>query len=103
MRLGQLARELGCENRGDGEIELRGVASLEAAGPGDLAFVRSAAWGERMRASRAAALIVPIGFDAVDKPSIVSANPGLDFARAARRLAPEPVIRAGVHTSAVVD
>jgi UDP-3-O-[3-hydroxymyristoyl] glucosamine N-acyltransferase len=103
MKLQQLADAIGGKLVGDGRVELRGVASLEAAGPADLAFVRSPAWLARLRESRAGAVILPADVDSAGRPAILSANPGLDFARAARLLAPEPALAAGVHTSAVVD
>ena len=36
MKLSVLAERLGCRLEGDGSIEIRGVASLEQAGPGDV-------------------------------------------------------------------
>ena len=38
MKLSVLADRLGCRLEGDGSIEIRGVASLEQAGPGDVTF-----------------------------------------------------------------
>jgi UDP-3-O-[3-hydroxymyristoyl] glucosamine N-acyltransferase len=48
-------------------------------------------------------VIAPPGLDTGGRPAIRSPNPGLDFARAARRLVPAPAPPAGVHASAPID
>src|SRR5262245_47524052 len=103
IRLGDLAAELGRELDGDGELWLGGVAALDRAGPGDLAYARSDRFAAALRASAAGAVIAPPGLDTGGRPAIRSPNPGLDFARAARRLAGAPAPAAGVHPSACVD
>ena len=103
MRLRELAAELGRELEGDGEGWIEGVASLEGAGPRDLAHARSERFATAARASAAAALIAPPGLDTGGRPAIRSPNPGLDFARAARRLAPAAAHEPGVHPTAWVD
>jgi len=103
MRLRELAAELGRELEGDGERWIEGVASLEGAGPRDLAHARSERFAAAARASAAAALIAPPGLDTGGRPAIRSPNPGLDFVRAARRLAPAAAQEPGVHATAWVD
>lgn len=103
IRLQDLASWLGREVEGDSTVALTGVASLEEAGEGDLAFVRSERYLERASSSAASALILPAGFDAGGRPAIRSPDPGLDFARAAERLQPRPQLEPGIHPSAVVD
>jgi UDP-3-O-[3-hydroxymyristoyl] glucosamine N-acyltransferase len=83
-------------------VPLAGVASLESAGPADLAFVRSPRFADALARSRAGAAIVPAGIDPGARPVIRSPNPGLDFARAAGELAPPGRPEPGVHASAVV-
>ena len=41
--LGELARLVGGDLEGDPSLEIRGFASLESAGPGDLSFVAATA------------------------------------------------------------
>jgi len=103
LRLGDLARELGREVEGDADAWVTGVAALEQAGPDDLAYARSPRFAQALRASRAGALIAPPELDAGGRPTIRSPNPGLDFARAARRLAPPGAPQPGVHASACID
>ncbi len=100
VRLGELAAALGLEVEGDADVLLCGVAALESAGPRDLAFVRSRRFAARLTASRAGAVIAPPGLDTGGRPTLRSLQPGLDFARAARRVAPPSRPGAGVHPSA---
>jgi len=103
IRLRDLAAELGREVEGDGEALVSGVAALERAGPADLAYARSERFADALRASRAGALIAAPGLDAGGRPTIRSPDPGLDFARAARRLAPAAAPAPGIHPTACVD
>lgn len=103
MRLRELGEKLGRETRGDGEVTLSGVASLESAGPGDLSFVRSLAWAEKLSVTRAGAVVVPSVVETGELPALVSPNPGLDFARAVALLLPPESPAPGIHPSAFVS
>ena len=104
MRLGELAERLGGRPvEGDRGLELRGVASLEDGGPGDVGFLRSARHQADLERSRIGAVIAPPDVATGGRPTIRSLAPNLDIARAARILAPEPRPAAGVHPRAVVD
>jgi len=102
MKLEELAARLSCELRGDGNIEILAVKSLEEAGPGDLTFLASPKYAAQLESTRASAVIMPA--DGPDPPlaSLRTAHPYLAFARALalfhapRR--PEP----GIHPTAVV-
>lgn len=83
LRLAEIAADLGRPIEGDPETRVTGVASLEAAAPSELVFVRSPAYAEAFASSRARAAIVPDGLDAGDRAVIRSPNPALDFARVA--------------------
>jgi UDP-3-O-[3-hydroxymyristoyl] glucosamine N-acyltransferase len=101
--LSDLARRLGLEVEGDGSVEIRGVAAVEGAGPGDLCFVRSEAFADALAGSRAGAVIALPDLDVAGRPVLRSDDPSRDFYRAARILVPEPVPTPGVHATAVVD
>jgi UDP-3-O-[3-hydroxymyristoyl] glucosamine N-acyltransferase len=94
VRLADLASELGREIEGDPDFRIAGVAALDRAGPEDLAYVRSDRFAAQLAASRAGALILPLGLDAGGRPAIRSPHPGLDFARAVKRLWRQPPRRA---------
>jgi len=87
-RLGELAAHLGREVRidGAGDPLIEGVASLERAGPGDLAHCRTARHVDSARKSGAAAFVAPPGLDVDERPLLRSARPDLDFARLVRAL-----------------
>ncbi len=104
VRLGDLATLLGAELIGDAEVVISGAAGLEDAGPGDITFLARAGLGERLAASRAAAVIVGPGLVA-DRPALRVADPYRAFAGLLQRLATplERLFPPGVHPTAVVD
>jgi UDP-3-O-[3-hydroxymyristoyl] glucosamine N-acyltransferase len=101
MILRVLAERLGCSLRGDGETEVRRVAGIEGAGPGDLTFVANSRYLARLATTRASAVIVAPGVETA-LPSLLSENPYLAFARAVGLLHPQPKPEPGVHPSAQV-
>jgi len=102
MKLEAIARALGGELQGDGDIEVEGVAPLDAAGPSDLTFLANPRYRGRVTSSKAAAILIAPGEQALERPSIVVENPYLAFARALRLFHPPPEHAPGVHPSAVV-
>jgi UDP-3-O-[3-hydroxymyristoyl] glucosamine N-acyltransferase len=102
IRLAALAQALGRPVEGDGDVAILGVAALEHAGPGDLAFVRSDRHAAALAGCRAAAVIAPEGVDVGSRPVIRSPHPGLDFARAVRRVLPRETPAPGIDRSAVL-
>lgn len=100
----QIADWTGARLLGNGQVEVRGIASLAQASPGDLVFVEEKRHLETAIRSRAAAVIVGEFFaEASLKPLLVSDQPRLAFARAAQLLAAKPQRKAGIHPSALVD
>jgi len=100
--LREIARRLGCTLRGDGSVEIRRVAGIESAGPGDLSFVANPKYAAHLLTSRASAVIVAPEVDTA-LPALLSDNPYLSFARAVALLHPEPRPAPGVDASARVD
>lgn len=107
LRLEDLARLLDRRFSGDGDALIHGVAALEVAGPGDLAFVRDASHLDAMAKSQATAVILPEGCDPAERAAIHSVNPTLDFARAITLLTATAVgpvgIEPGAHVAADAD
>lgn len=90
---------------GNGDQALSGVASLAAAGPGDLSFLTTRRHLREFIASRAGCVLVPPGVaDGSDGPStrILVDDPQRAMAAVIRHLHPDPAPEAGVHPSAVV-
>src|SRR5262245_25707872 len=95
--LGELARLVGGDLEGDASIEIRGFASLESAGAGDLSFVVAARHLVAARQSAASALIAPAELDLGGRPAIRVAQPYAAIAAVLRVFFPEPSIVPGVH------
>ncbi|MBI2879073.1 MAG: UDP-3-O-(3-hydroxymyristoyl)glucosamine N-acyltransferase [Candidatus Rokubacteria bacterium] len=100
--LGELARLVEGEATGDPALPIHGVAELERAGPGEIAFVARASALPGARASRAGALIVPPDLELPDRPLIRVRDPYLAVARILRVFHPAPTFPPGIHPSAVV-
>lgn len=106
MKLSEIAERLGCRLDGDGAIEIRGIAPLEDAGPGDLTFFTNPKYAPQLRETRASAVILGDTSDVALPPgaaALRSPHAYLAFARAAGIFAPAPAIPAGVHPLASVD
>jgi UDP-3-O-[3-hydroxymyristoyl] glucosamine N-acyltransferase len=103
MKLGELARALGCELRGDGEVEIVDVASIEDATPGTLTFLADARLAGEVARTRAAAIVLPLDAPAAAIPSLRAPHPYLAFIAAVDLLHPPPPRPApGIHPTAVI-
>jgi UDP-3-O-[3-hydroxymyristoyl] glucosamine N-acyltransferase len=102
MRLRELAEKLGCRLVGDGEIEVRGLASVEEAGEGDLTFVADPRHLGGLERSRASAVILREGDPASPKPTLRTEDPYLAFVTALRLFYPPDLPPPGVHHSSIV-
>jgi UDP-3-O-[3-hydroxymyristoyl] glucosamine N-acyltransferase len=102
VTLGELARRLDCPVEGDASIEIRRVAKIEEAGPGDLTFLANPKYASKLALTRASAVIM--NGDALSSPCAIirSKSPYLTFARAAQVLSPIERPAAGVHPQAYV-
>jgi len=87
---------------GDATVELTGIASLQSASAGDLVFVEDEKYFQTALKSRASAVIVGTFANSGNKPLIVSDQPRLAFARAARFLCLPNKRQPGIHGSALV-
>ena len=105
MTLGELARRLECPVEGDAAIEIRRVAKIEDAGPGDLTFLANPKYASKLGSTRASAVIMNGEAslqDAVPCAVIRSQSPYLTFARAAQVLSPDQPPAAGIHPLASI-
>jgi UDP-3-O-[3-hydroxymyristoyl] glucosamine N-acyltransferase len=91
-----------CRLEGDGAVEIRGVARLEDAGPGDLTFFANPRYIARVRATRATAIILGEKDEPAPCAMLRTANPYLAFARAVEVFAPRVPQAPGVHRLADV-
>lgn len=88
----------------DGSLKISGIASLADAIPGEATFFANPKYLAQLRASKATAVVVPVGFDEeVPAVCIRCENPTAAFTKAVEKFAPPPVRFApGVHPSAAV-
>ncbi len=105
--LRDLAEKLGCRLLGDSSITVTSVSSLQSATSDCLVFVEDAQYLDTALGSSAAAVIAGdfaagnIAASAASKPILISPQPRLAFARAARLLR-DPDRNRVVHPSAIV-
>lgn len=103
-RLGDIAEALGAELRGDGEVRITGLATLQAAGPGQISFLANPAYGRYLRSTRASAVILsPEAAADCATNMLVLDNPYLGYARLSHWFDPAPVPEPGIHPTAVID
>jgi UDP-3-O-[3-hydroxymyristoyl] glucosamine N-acyltransferase len=102
LRLAELGAALSLPLEGDGELALAGLASLDDAGPSELAFVTGAKFQAAFAASRAGAFLLPVKFESLGRACLRSPAPYADFARAVDLFHPRAAPAPGVHPSAVV-
>ncbi len=103
IALSDLAHALGCQVHGDGGVRVERVAPLTTAGPGEISFLANPRLRDQLNRSRASAVIVRAeDASGLAMAAVVTDNPHLAFARAARILHPESLPGEGVHPRASV-
>ena len=101
----EISGHLGCTFSGDGKVRLRGFASLESAGPGDLVFITDEKYKTRLEKSRASAAVVPKDMDIKIEglPVIYAENPYLAFNKAVSLFFAPVRPSKGIHPSSHVS
>jgi UDP-3-O-[3-hydroxymyristoyl] glucosamine N-acyltransferase len=102
MNLSDLAVRLGCELRGDGSIEITGVAGMEHAGATEITSLHNSKYAPKAKHTRAAAILVKTFLEDIQPAQLISKNPYLDFARALELFYQPPRPAPGVHPLASV-
>jgi UDP-3-O-[3-hydroxymyristoyl] glucosamine N-acyltransferase len=102
-RLRDLVSRFGGELIGDGEVVIRQVAPLDAAGPDSLSFLARADYQHQLLSTRAVAVLLPASHrDATAIARVVCGNPYAYFARVSQLLNPVPVVAPGTDPRAIV-
>ena len=102
--LREITERFGGEVAGDHSVKVSRVATLEAAAPGDIAFLANERYLPQLKSTRAGAVIIgQSARDATRLPRIVCTNPYAYFAHVSALFNPERAPRAGIHPAAVVD
>jgi len=104
--LEEIARAIGARLITDsaGKAEITGIASIDSAGPNDIAFVESEKHLGSALQSRAGALIAGAFAEVIpaNKPLLIVKHPKLAFVRTAELILPSPERNLGVHPTAQV-
>jgi UDP-3-O-[3-hydroxymyristoyl] glucosamine N-acyltransferase len=102
MKLSEIAARTGCRMAASEDLEIRRLAGIEEAEPGDLTFVANRKYIKHIRDTRASAIILAEEMPEVTIPSLRCPDPYLAFALALELfhhpLPPEP----GIHPTAVI-
>ena len=99
-----IARAIGADIVGDGDVKITHVADLENGTVGSLSFAVSGKFVKSLQVTNASAVIVPADLVAhCEMVALVSDNPSLSFARAIRYLYPSDEIIPGIHPSAIIS
>jgi UDP-3-O-[3-hydroxymyristoyl] glucosamine N-acyltransferase len=104
LTLREIVARLGGEALGEVAAPLTGVATLDSAGPGEIAFLANPKYRSKLASTRAGAVILSPGDrDAATIPRIVSDNPYAYYARTVALFHPPPQASPGIHPFAQVD
>ncbi len=96
MKLSELAERLNCRLDGDGSIEIRRVAGLEQAQPGDIAFFANPRYAPALRRTRASAVILKEDDTPAPCAMLRTKEPYLAFANALAIFVSAPRPEAGI-------
>ena len=103
MTLGELAAEFGGELRGDPGYRVQGLATLQNAGPGQIAFLANPRYRPLLAETRAGVVLIrPDDLGDYAGQALLLANPYLVFAHLTHRFDRTPRPAPGIHPSAVV-
>jgi UDP-3-O-[3-hydroxymyristoyl] glucosamine N-acyltransferase len=108
MKLAELAQKLGCRLEGPPELEIRGVAGIELAEPGQLTFFTNRRYFRLLKTTRASAVLVEEGVTLEREASLPalaalrSASPYAAFARALELFYQPPRYAPGIHPTAII-
>lgn len=102
MKLSDLAARLQCRLDGDGDLDVRRVAGIAEAGPGDLTFFANPKYLAALKATRASAVILGERADPAPCAMLRTANPYLAFGKAVALFADDWKPQPGVHHRAFV-
>jgi UDP-3-O-[3-hydroxymyristoyl] glucosamine N-acyltransferase len=100
--ISELSAHVGGRLVGDGDIMIRGVASLDSAGEGEIAYVEDAKFFDMATRTKASCVIIPEGADLKVPCGIAVRNPKLAFALIAGVLHPPKRRAPELHPTAVI-
>lgn len=102
LSVAQLSQLLGCQLQGPGDLEIRGVNTIEKAGPGEITFLANMKYAPKVKECRASAIIAAEPIKDFAGATLVSSNPYHDFARALAQFYQAPKPAPGIHPLASI-
>lgn len=108
MKLQELADKLGCRLEGNPEQEIRGVAGIDHAEPGQVTFLANRRYASQLKTTRASAVLLEEGVPVQREEglralaALRTANPYLAFAKAIELFYAAPIYKPGKHPTAIV-
>jgi UDP-3-O-[3-hydroxymyristoyl] glucosamine N-acyltransferase len=103
VRLSELAARLDCTVEGDGDIDIKRVAALEDAGPGELTLFANPKYAEALKRTLASAVIAAPAISGIPCAVLRTPEPYVAFARALGLFADGWRPPAGIHRLALVE
>ena len=101
--LQEIAAHLGAELRGDPDLHITGLNTLEHAGASELTFLASKAYEHYLPTTRAGAVIIEARFaDAINCHGLILDNPYVGYARISAWFDNSGETSSGIHATAVV-
>lgn len=102
--LGELAQYVGGKVKGDKDIKIRGVKTIDEADEGYITFLANDKYERKVNNTTASAIIVSPQFRGSDKPLLISDNPYLAFAKIVDLMMnPEIEYPKTIHETAVIS
>ncbi len=103
MKLSDIAKALDAHlDNAQPDTEIRGVAGIEHAGPGQLTFVSNPKYNAAAKTTNASAVIVSENFPAISTGMLRSKSPYLAWAKAIELFYQPPSYAPGIHPTAVI-
>ena len=101
IALEEIARIIGGTVIGDKQLKIRGINALDAAGPGEISFLASARFEDRLPLSKASAVILRERTSLYEGAQIIVENPKIAYPKVAALFAPEIPKFPGISSQAV--
>ena len=108
MKLSEVAQKLGCRLEGPPDLNIRGVAGIEHAEPGQITFLANRRYFPLLKTTRASAVLIEDGIPLEREPALPalaalrSSNPYLAFAHAIELFYQAPHYPPGIHPTAII-
>lgn len=102
MKLWEVAERLGAELRGNGDVDIHGIAGIEEAVPGQITFISNKKYAAMARSTKASAILVEPGFPELSTATLRLADPYLGYAKAIELFYRAPDYPPGIHPTALI-